>query len=311
MMQPQAHLSIESMCRLGRVNRTGFYRHWQQREPRGEEMELRAQVQQIVVTHRRNYGYRRVSRVLREQGWVVNHKRVARIMAEDNLLCIRRRRFVLTTDSKHDLRVYLNLAARMELSGIDQLWVADLTYIRLREQFLYLAVILDAFSRRALGWALDDSLATPLSLAALRQAIQLRQPAPGLVHHSDRGLQYASQEYVTVLLDHPIAPSMSRPGNPYDNAKCESFMKTLKQEEIHTREYRDRADLEAHIGHFLEQYYNRQRLHSALNYRSPEQFERSLLETSRTWRAARMSFLRHEEIYRPDGVEQVREGEEP
>ena len=307
MMQPQAHLSIESMCRLGRVSRAGFYRHWQQREPRGEEMELRAQVQQIVVTHRRNYGYRRVSRVLREQGWVVNHKRVARIMAEDNLLCIRRRRFVLTTDSQHDLRVYLNLAARMELSGIDQLWVADLTYIRLREQFLYLAVILDAFSRRALGWALDDSLATPLSLAALRQAIQLRQPAPGLVHHSDRGLQYASKEYVTVLLDHHIAPSMSRPGNPYDNAKCESFMKTLKQEEIHTREYRDRADLEAHIGHFLEQYYNRQRLHSALNYRSPEQFERSLLETSRTWRAARMSFLRHEEIYRPDGVEQVRE----
>jgi putative transposase len=307
MMQPQAHLSIESMCRLGRVSRAGFYRHWQQREPRGEEMELRAQVQQIVVTHRRNYGYRRVSRALREQGWVVNHKRVARIMAEDNLLCIRRRRFVLTTDSKHDLRVYLNLAARMELSGIDQLWVADLTYIRLREQFLYLAVILDAFSRRALGWALDDSLATPLSLAALRQAIQLRQPAPGLVHHSDRGLQYACKEYVTVLLDHHIAPSMSRPGNPYDNAKCESFMKTLKQEEIHTREYRDRADLEAHIGHFLEQYYNRQRLHSALNYRSPEQFERSLLETSRTWRAARMSFLRHEEIYRPDGVEQVRE----
>jgi len=307
MMQPQAHLSIESMCRLGRVSRAGFYRHWQQREARGEEMELRAQVQQIVVTHRRNYGYRRVSRVLREQGWVVNHKRVARIMAEDNLLCIRRRRFVLTTDSQHDLRVYLNLAARMELSGIDQLWVADLTYIRLREQFLYLAVILDAFSRRALGWALDDSLATPLSLAALRQAIQLRQPAPGLVHHSDRGLQYASKEYVTVLLDHHIAPSMSRPGNPYDNAKCESFMKTLKQEEIHTREYRDRADLEAHIGHFLEQYYNRQRLHSALNYRSPEQFERSLLETSRTWRAARMSFLRHEEIYRPDGVEQVRE----
>ena len=150
-MQPQAHLSIESMCRLGRVSRAGFYRHWQQREPRGEEMELRAQVQQIVVTHRRNYGYRRVSRVLREQGWVVNHKRVARIMAEDNLLCIRGRRSVLTTDSKHDLRVYLNLAARMELSGIDQLWVADLTYIRLREQFLYLAVILDAF--RGARWA--------------------------------------------------------------------------------------------------------------------------------------------------------------
>jgi putative transposase len=309
MMQPQAHLSIESMCRLGRVSRAGFYHQWQQREPRGEEMELRAQVQQIVVTHRRNYGYRRVSRELREQGWVVNHKRVARIMAEDNLLCIRRRRFVLTTDSKHDLRVYVNLAARMELSGIDQLWVADLTYIRLREQYLYLAVILDAFSRRVLGWGLDDSLETTLALAALRQAIHLRRPAPGLVHHSDRGVQYASKEYVALLLEHHIAPSMSRLGNPYDNAKCESFMKTLKQEEIHTREYRDRADLEAHIGHFLEQYYNRQRLHSALNYRSPEQFERGLLETSGTWRAARMSFCRHEEIYRPDVGKQV--GEEP
>jgi putative transposase len=309
MMQPQAHLTIESMCRLGRVSRAGFYRHWQQCEPCGEEMELRAHVQQIAIAHRRNYGYRRVGRELREQGWAVNHKRVARIMAEDNLLCIRRRHFVLTTDSKHDLRVYVNLAARMELSGIDQLWVADLTYIRLREQYLYLAVILDAFSRRIVGWGLDDSLATPLTLAALRQAIQLRRPAPGLVHHSDRGLQYASKAYVALLLEHDIAPSMSRAGNPYDNAKCESFMKTLKQEEIHTREYRDRADLEAHIGHFLEQYYNRQRLHSALNYRSPEKFERSLLETSSTRNAAKMSFSRHEKIYRPDVDEQV--GKEP
>ena len=180
-MQPQAHLSIESMCRLAAVSRAGFYRHWHEREPRVEEMELRAQLQQIVVRHRRNYGYRRVARELRDQGWVVNRKRVARIMAEDNLLCIRLRRFVLTTDSKHDLRVYVNLAARLELSGIDQLWVADLTYLRLREQFLYLAVILDAFSRRVVGWALDDSLPVPLALAALRKALSLRRPAPGLV----------------------------------------------------------------------------------------------------------------------------------
>src|SRR5689334_4643011 len=168
-MQPQAHLSIESMCRLGQVSRAGFYRYWQQREPRVEETELRSQVQQIVVAHRRNYGYRRVTRELRAQGWAVNHKRGARIMAEDNLLCVRRRRFVLTTDCKHDLRVYFNLAARMELSGIDQLWVADLTYIRLREQFVYLAVVLDAFSRRVVGWALDESLHVPLALAALRK----------------------------------------------------------------------------------------------------------------------------------------------
>jgi transposase InsO family protein len=306
-MQPQAHLSIESLCRLGQVSRAGFYRYWQEREPRVEETELRSRVQQIVVAHRRNYGYRRVTRELRTQGWAVNHKRVARIMAEDNLLCVRRRRFLLTTNSRHDLRVYANLASRMELSGIDQLWVADLTYIRLREQFLYLAVVLDAFSRRVVGWALDESLHVPLALAALRKALQSRRPAPGLVHHSDRGLQYASREYVALLTQHSIWPSMSAAGNPYDNAKCESFMKTLKQEEIRTRQYRDRADLEAHIAEFLEQYYNRQRLHSALNYRSPEQFEQSLPQPSPAWPAATMSFLRHEEIYRPDVGGKARE----
>ena len=162
-MQPATHLSMESMCRLGQVSRAGFYRHWQQREPGVEETELRAQIQKIAILHRRNYGYRRVSRELRDQGWAINHKRVARIMAEDNLLCVRRRRrFLLTTDSQHELHVYVNLAARLELSGIDQLWVADLTYIRLREQFVYLAVVLDAFSRRVVGWALDQSLHVPL-----------------------------------------------------------------------------------------------------------------------------------------------------
>src|SRR6185312_6734090 len=159
-MQPATHLSIESMCGLGQVSRAGFYRHWQQQEPGVEETELRAQVQQIALAHRRNYGYRRVTQELRQQGWAVNRKRVARIMAADNLLCVRRRRFVLTTDSSHDLRVHLNLAARLQLSGIDQLWVADLTYIRLREQFVFLAVILDAFSRRVVGWALDESPCT-------------------------------------------------------------------------------------------------------------------------------------------------------
>jgi transposase InsO family protein len=295
------------MCRLGQVSRAGFYRHWQQREPRAEELELRAQVQQIVVAHRRNYGYRRVTRELRHQGWAVNHKRVARLMAEDNLLCLRRRRFVVTSDSRHDLRVYLNLAARMDLTGIDQLWVADITYLRLADAFLYLAVVLDAFSRRVVGWALDERLDAGLAVAALRQALDLRQPAPGLVHHSDRGIQYASAEYVRLLLEHEIAPSMSRRGNPYDNAKCESFMKTLKQEEIYIRQYRDRADLEAHIGEFIERYYNRRRLHSALDYRSPEQFERSLPANPAAVPAASMSFFRHEGIYRPDGNRQARE----
>jgi putative transposase len=279
-MQPHTHLSIESMCRLGQVSRAGFYRHWREREPRAEEVELRAQIQQIALAHRRNYGYRRVTAELRDQGWNVNRKRIARLMAEDNLLCLRKRRFVPTTDSGHDLRVYLN------------------------------AVVLDAFSRKVVGWALDERIDAGLAIAALRQAIDARQPKPGLVHHSDRGVQYASNAYVDLLGEHGIVPSMSRAGNPYDNARCESFMKTLKQEEIHTRRYRDRADLEAHIEQFIERYYNRRRLHSALNYRSPEDFERSLLAApDAAVPVASMSFPRHDGIYRPDGVEQT--GEQP
>ena len=308
-MRPQTHLGIESMCRLGQVSRAGFYRHWQQNEPHVEETELRAKMHEIVVANRRDYGDRRVTRELHNQGWAVNHKRVARLMAEDNLLCLRKRSFVATTDSGHDLRVWLNLAGRMDLTGIDQLWVADITYLRLAEEFVYLAVVLDAFSRRVLGWALDQRLDAGLAVAALRQAIDARQPAAGLVHHSDRGVQYASNAYVNLLLEHGIQPSMSRAGNPYDNAKCESFMKTLKQEEIHTRQYRDRADLEAHIGEFIERYYNRRRLHSALDYRSPEAFERDLLDQPAAVPAASMSFFRHEGIYRPDAAGQA--GKEP
>ena len=306
-MRSAAHLSIESMCRLARVSRAGFYRHWKQRQPRTEETELRARLQQIVLAHRRNYGYRRVTRELHNQGWAVNHKRVARLMAEDNLLCLRKRRFVATTDSSHDLRVYLNLASRMELSGINQLWVADLTYIRLAEEFLYLALVLDAFSRLVVGWALDQQLDAGVAVAALRQAIDLRQPPPGLVHHSDRGVQYACHAYVELLREHGIQPSMSRAANPYDNARCESFIKTLKQEEIYTRQYRDRAHLEAHIGEFIERYYNRRRLHSALDYRSPEVFEQSLLGQPAAAPVASMSFSRHEGIYRPDGDRKARE----
>jgi putative transposase len=285
------------MCHVARVSRAGFYRDWQQRQPEVEEMALRARIQQIVLAHRRCYGYRRVKRDLKDQGWIVNHKRVARIMAEDNLLAVRRRRYILTTDSGHDLPVFRNLAATMKLTGINQLWVADITYLRLRQQFLYLAVVLDAYSRRVVGWALDESLEARLVLVALRNAIRERQPATGLVHHSDRGAQYASREYVAVLEEHGIEPSMSRAGNPYDNARCESFLKTLKQEEIYTRQYRDRTDLERHITEFLDQYYNRRRLHSALGYRSPEDFERSLRPQMAT---TQMSFFRHEEIYRPD-----------
>jgi transposase InsO family protein len=301
-MQAQGGLTIERMCPLGQVSRAGFYRHWQQQEPGAEEMEVRARIHEIVLRHRGHYGYRRVSCELRNQGLAVNHKRVLRLMQQDQLLAVRRRKFILTTEAGHDLPVYVNLAARLQLTGIDQLWVADLTFLRLRGEFLFLAVVLDAFSRRVVGWAVDDSLHAALTIAALRQAIAERRPAPGLVHHSDRGIQYAAQDYVRLLRQHGIVPSMSRTGNPYDNAKCESFIRTLKQEEIYTRQYRDRADLQAHIAEFLEQYYNRQRLHSALGYRSPEQFENSLRAAPVTVPAAQMSFFRHEEIYRSDVV---------
>jgi len=296
-MQAQGGLTIERMCELGQVSRAGFYRHWQRHEPRAEEMEVRARIQEIVLRHRGHYGYRRVSWELWHQGLAVNHKRVLRLMQQDHLLAVRRRKFILTTEAGHDLPVYVNLAARLQLSGIDQLWVADLTFLRLREEFLFLAVVLDAFSRRVVGWAVDDSLHAALTIAALRQAI-----APGLVHHSDRGIQYAAQDYVLLLREHGIVPSMSRTGNPYDNAKCASFIRTLKQEEIYSRQYRDRAELEAYIAEFLEQYYNRQRLHSALGYRSPEQFENSLRAAPLPLPAAQMSFFRHEEIYRSDVV---------
>ena len=307
MMLAADSLGIEPMCRLAQVSRAGFYRYLQPRHPGEEEMEVRNAIHEIVLEHRGRYGYRRVAVELGRRGMAVNHKRVLRLMREDNLLGVQPKAFVVTTDSDHDQQVYLNLARRVKLTAINQLWVADITYIRLRQEFVYLAVVLDVFSRKVVGWALDRTLTARLPLLALQRAIALRQPAPGLVHHSDRGVQYASEQYTRLLQIHGILPSMSRPGNPYDNAKCESFMKTLKQEEIHTRDYRDRADLETHIGQFLEQYYNRSRLHSALNYRSPEQFEQSLLGTSMALPAARMSFFRHEEIYRPDVGRQVRE----
>src|SRR6202795_4570478 len=224
---------------------------------------------------------------------LVNHKRVLRIMRKDNLLGVQPRALVVTTDSDHEFEVYLNLASRMKLTGMNQLWVADITYIRLQKEFVYLAVILDAFSRKVVGWALDRTLAARLPIAALEQAIAERQPPPGLVHHSDRGVQYASDEYVKVLQQHQMIPSMSRPANPYDNASCESFMKTLKREEIYANEYRDLDDLHRNIEIFIEQYYNRYRLHSALAYRSPEEFEQAVASTN-TFGGATMSFFKHD-----------------
>jgi transposase InsO family protein len=237
-------------------------------------MAVRQAIQEIVLAHHRRYGYRRVTKDLHNRGMIINHKRVLPIMREDNLLAIRYRKFILTTDAQHDCQVYLNLAARMTLTGVNQLWVADITYIRLRAEFVYLAVVIDRFSRKAVGWALDRTLAARITVAALEQAISRRQPPPGLVHHSDRGIQYACTDYVEALKASGIIPSMSRPGNPYDNAFCESFMKTLKQEEIYCNQYRDFPELSEHLEEFINRYYNRLRLHSALGYRTPEEFER-------------------------------------
>ena len=299
-MSLQGSLSIERMCQLAQVSRAGFYRSLQERLPVEEEMEVRSAIQQIVLEHRRRYGYRRVTAELRRRGLLVNHKRVARLMREDNLLAVQPRAFVVTTDSKHEFEVYLNLASRMKLTGINQLWVADITYIRLQTEFVYLAVILDGFSRKVVGWALERTLATRLTKAALERAIAARQPPPGLVHHSDRGVQYASDEYVLMLKEHQMIPSMSRPANPYDNASCESFMKTLKREEIYANDYVDLDHLRVNIEAFIEQYYNRCRLHSALGYQTPEEFEQQL-ESTATGASATMSFFRHGEDYRPDG----------
>ncbi len=265
------------MCTLAQVNRTGYYRQWAASAPREEETALRDSVQRLALANRR-YGYRRIAAQLRRDGFVVNHKRVLRLMRRDNLLCLRKRPFVpVTTDSRHEWHVVPNRARGLVPTGLDQLWVADITYVRLAEEFAFLAVVLDAFSRRVIGWALGRHLRATLAIEALEMAIAARRPAPGsLVHHSDRGIQYACGEYTALLAAHDILPSMSRVGNPYDNAQAESFMKTLKHEEVDGRSYRDLEHAREAIGRFIEDVYNRQRLHSALAYRPPAEFEANL-----------------------------------
>jgi len=266
---------VSALCQMTGLSRAGYYR-W--RKPWSGEpvkMELRGCMQEIALEFPA-YGYRRITAELRRRGWEVNHKAVLRLMREDNLLCLRHKSFLVTTQSRHNLPVYPNLAREIRPARVNQLWIADITYIRLRTEFVYLAVLLDAFSRRVIGWALSRTLEAELTLSALRMALRQRPPAPGLVHHSDRGVQYASTDYTDLLREHGIGISMSRTGNPYDNAQAESFMKTLKYEEIYRSEYRDLADLYASMGEFIETVYNRKRLHSALGYLPPAEFEQKV-----------------------------------
>jgi putative transposase len=263
------------MCGVAGFSRAGYYRFLDPVTPAAADVLLRQEIRKIARQWPA-YGSRRMSYELKARGWEVNRKRVQRLMREENLICVAKKKFVVTTDSGHGLKTYPNLAASMILTGVDQLWVADITYIRLEEEFVYLAVILDAYSRRVVGWHLSAGLDDSLTLTALRMALAARGVRPGLVHHSDRGVQYASGEYTGVLKEKGIEISMSRKANPWDNAACESFMKTLKCEEVYRSEYRNLADARARIGEFLERVYNEKRLHSALDYRSPAQFESTL-----------------------------------
>jgi putative transposase len=279
-MPLQGGANVERLCQLTQVSRAGFYRYLRNGWPADEEVNLRSAIQDVVLENRWRYGYRRVTAQLRQRGMIVNHKRVARIMREDNLLTVRQEiAGAASREGARGLQVYLNLPRRMGLTDSNQLWIADITYIRLRMEFVYLAVVLDAFSRIVVGWALGRTLQAKLPLRALMHAIADRRPLPGLVHHSDQGVQYVCRDYMKALHEHGMVPSMSRPASPYDNATCESFLKTLKREEINASTYRDFAQLEHGLREFIEQYYNRLRLHSALRYQTPEGFEKQAAQS--------------------------------
>lgn len=279
-MSLQGGLSIERMCLLVGVSRAGFYRYLRAQDPWDEEMGVRSEIQRIALEHQGRYGYRRVTAELRRRGMLANHKRVARLMREDSLITTKLQSSGVSTEEQGHSEIYINLANRMKLTGTNQLWVADITFVRLKREFVYLAVVLDRFSRKVVGWNLDRTLTARLPLVALEKALEERRPKPGLVHHSDRGAQYAHAGYLRMLQMYGLVPSVSRPGSPRDNANCESFFRTLKREEVDAKEYRDLEDVRLNIAAFIECYYNRIRLHSALGYRPPAEFERVTVSSS-------------------------------
>jgi transposase InsO family protein len=289
------------MCQLASVSRASFYRNWQRAEPDEAQMAIRDAVQRAALEHRR-YGYRRIAVVMQREGIAVGAKRVLQIMRNDNLLAIRGRKFVVTTESDHPFQVYPNLARSLVLSDINQLWVADITYLRLLREFVFLAVVLDAFSRKVVGWALSRGMQSKLPLAALERALQERQPGPGLVHHSDQGAQYACADYIRRLEEHQILVSMSRAGRPWENARCESFLKTLKYEQIDGRVFATLEEVEQNVEDFIDRFYNTRRLHSALGYRSPADFEKQheLGRQAIASSPGALSFARHKEVFLDD-----------
>jgi len=270
--QASPQVSIGQLCAWLGVSRSWYYAHPPADKYAEPDVALREAIEQIVLEFP-GYGYRRVTHALRRAGWQVNHKRVLRVMREEALLCHLKRHFLVTTDSAHGYQTYPNLLNKVVLTRPDQAWVADITYIRLPTAFVYLACVLDAFSRRCVGWKRSRQIDTRLTLAALEMALATRQPPPGLIHHSDRGVQYASTEYVARLEQVQARMSMSATGNPYDNAKAESFFKTLKHEEVYLNEYQTLADAQGHLGQFIEDVYNTKRLHSSLGYLPPAEFE--------------------------------------
>jgi len=265
---------IQHLCWLGQVSRAGYYRHIGPHETKRDDADMRDAIQRTALRDR-HYGYRRITKQLRREGIIINAKRVLRLMGEDNLLSLRFKPFVpRTTNSVHTWPIVPNLTRNLVPSGLDQIWVADITYIRLMEEFVYLAVVIDAFSRKVVGWALDDHLEARLAIAALDMAIAARACSlQDLIHHSDRGVQYASGAYTKRLQEIGARASMSRPANPYDNAKAESFMKTLKAEEVNGKAYRSIDEARRDVGAFIDEIYNSRRLHSSIGYKPPIEFE--------------------------------------